>query len=99
MKLTQAQSKFIISEIVSDTNDNQVSDYYEFGNLQITWVQAQESYLVEENGTTSWCSPNDIVGYISDLSDELLLEWFINQYDCDDWFEECIEELMLEETE
>jgi len=97
MQLTQAQRDFIVKEIESDINDGQVYDYYEFGDLKITWVPAQESYLVEVNGETLWRGPSDIADHIDDLSDQQLVDWFVDDRGCDDWLEECLEEEMLED--
>jgi len=98
MKLTQAQRDFIVQEIESSINDGQVYDHYEFGDLEITWVQGQEAYLVNHNGKQYWRGPSDIAWHIDDLTDEQLVDWFVDEHCCDDWFEECLEELMLEKA-
>ena len=47
--LTPAQRTFIVKAIEHDINDAQVSDYYDFGDMHITWVPAREIYLVEQH--------------------------------------------------
>jgi len=32
------------------------------------------------------------------LTDQQLVDWFVDDRGCDDWFEECLEEEMLEEA-
>ncbi len=98
MKLTQAQRDFIVKEIVSNINDAQVSDYYDFDDLNITWVPAQESYIVETENYQDWVTPSDLGDYIVTLTDQQLVDWFVDDRGCDNWFEECLEELMLEEA-
>jgi hypothetical protein len=96
-ELTQEQRDFIVKQIESSINDGQVYDYYDFDNITITWVQADESYIVENNGEQiRFVSPRDIAWYIDDLSDQQLIDWFIEEHCCDDWFEECLEEEMQE---
>ena len=93
------QRDFIVDKIVSSINDDQVTDSYEFDGVDITWVPAQEQYQVSHRDGWEWASPSDIKWYIEDLSDDALEEWFIDEYCCEDWFLECVDELMLEETE
>jgi len=98
MELTQAQQDFIVKEIVSDINDGQVYDYYDFGDLEITWVQAKEAYLVKTEHYQDWATPSDLGDYIVTLTEQQLVDWFVDDRGCDDWFEECLEEEMLEEA-
>jgi|VirMetMinimDraft_7_1064189.scaffolds.fasta_scaffold39781_4 hypothetical protein len=95
MKLTQAQRSFIVEDIESYINDGQVYDHYEFGDLTITWVKEKEAYLVLHKGKQYWRNPSDIAWHIDDLADKQLVDWFVDQHDCHDWFEEYLEELML----
>jgi hypothetical protein len=89
MKLTPQQKTRIVDSIVYSINESQSSDYYDFDELTITWVEAQERYMVESNGDNDWASPKDIVCYIKDLSDRALVDWFC--------FEEGIEQSELAE--
>ena len=95
MKLTTEQKTFIVDRIVYTINESQPSDYYDFDNLSITWVQCRDSYLVETNDNKVWEEPKCIVNYIQDLTDEALIEWI-----CDDeGIEETeIAEFVVEET-
>lgn len=98
MNINQQQRDFIVDSIVYSINESQSSDYYDFDELTITWVESQELYIVESSGEKDWVAPKDIVDYIEDLSDKALVDWFC--------FEEGIEqselaefvEDMLEET-
>jgi hypothetical protein len=97
--LTPAQRTFIVKAIEHDINDAQVSDYYDFGDMHITWVPARESYLVEQHGEQHWARPKDIWGHIDDLTDEQLIEWFQEEHRGEaDTFEECLEDQMSEAT-
>ena len=98
MALTQQHRQFIVEQIVYDINEAQASDYYEFGDLSITWISEQESYLVEQNGETDWASPRCIESYIDDLSDQQLVEWFVDKHGLEDSLEKCLELQGFEEA-
>ena len=95
MSITTEQKTFIVDRIVYTINESQVSDYYDFDNLSITWVECRDSYLVETNDNKVWASPNNIVSYIQDLTDKALIEWICE----DEGIEESeIAEFIAEET-
>ena len=99
MKINQQQRDFIVDSIVHNINDAQVSEHYDFGDFTVTWVQAQQLYLIEHAQAdiqNDWASPSDIPDVIDSLDNTVLYEWFCDEHCCDG---EDFEEILQDEME
>ncbi|NDF26581.1 MAG: hypothetical protein EB153_03295 [Nitrosopumilaceae archaeon] len=60
------------------------SYYFEEEELNIRWIDDQESYLVlKGNGTYEWAQPKYIESVVEELSDESLIKWYCDEHCCD----------------
>ena len=100
--LTLQQRTHIRNQIVQGINEYQTSTsyYFEEEELNIIWVDDQESYLVlKGNGTYSWAQPKDIEDAIEELSDDTLIKWYCEENCCDpEEVAEYIEDELAEEA-
>jgi hypothetical protein len=81
--LTEQHREYIINEIVDDINEYQTSTnyYFEDEEVDIRWIDDQESYLVlKGNGTYEWAQPKYIESIIQTLNDASLIKWYCDEH-------------------
>jgi len=86
MALTEQQRTLIINQIVNNINEYQTSTsyYFEEEELNIIWIDDQESYLIlKGTGTYEWAQPKYIQSAIEELGDATLIKWYCEENCCD----------------
>jgi hypothetical protein len=100
--LTEQQRTHIITQIVEGINEYQTSTsyYFEEEELNIIWIDDQESYLIlKGTGTYEWAQPKYIQSAIEELGDATLIKWYCEENCCDpEEVAEYIEDELAEES-
>jgi hypothetical protein len=99
MKINTKQRIYIINQIVDDICDGQASSSYDFmtdNNIKtIIWNDDMEVYiLLRQDYTYNIASPGKLFDLVREISDQQLIEWFV-----ENTFVDPIEEITQEDLD